>query len=84
MQKNKKMKMAIGGPSDVETREEYTARRIADTERGNLNRFEKVSPNPLYKSERDAAEGAKKLDLEMKIRKMRKENKSRKDPFANG
>lgn len=74
----KKMRMAIGGPSDVETREEYTERRIADTERGNLNRMEKISPNPLYKDMRDKADSEKR---KKQIEEYRKNRKT--DPFEN-
>lgn len=78
---NKKIKMAIGGPSDVETREEYKSRRMADTERGNLNRMEKVSPNPIYKKD---DEESRKEGI-MRIQKLKQEIKNRrKDPFANG
>lgn len=80
----KKMKMAIGGPSDVETREEYKSRRMAETERGNLNRMEKVSPNPLYKDMKDKDEAEKVRERVMRQNRMRKEMKDRRnDPFSN-
>lgn len=79
----KKMKMAIGGPSDVETREEYKGRRMAETETRNLRAMDKVAPNPLYDDMRSKVKETDKSNKEREMRMRMKQLKKR-DPFANG
>ena len=54
--------MAIGGPEDVEIREQYKQRRYQETEKQNLNEAEKIDPNPLFK--KSAKEVSKKASDE--------------------
>jgi len=79
----KKMKMA--DKAEVETREEYNQRRYQETQRSNLNKMEKISPNPLYQNDRDEAKKAAREAQQGARQKMLEEiKKRRKDPFANG
>jgi hypothetical protein len=77
----KKMKMAIGGPSDVETREEYKGRRMAETEAGNLNRMEKISPNPVNEEKNKRFKEQK--EKEQMRERIKEQKKYKRDPYGD-
>jgi len=77
----KKMKMAIGGPSDVETREEWKGRRMAETEVGNLNRAEKISPNPVNEEKNKKFKEQK--EKEQMLERIKEQKKYKRDPYGD-
>jgi len=94
-----KLKMAIGGPQDVEIREQYKQRRYQETERQNLNEAEKIDPNPLFKKSSKEVAGeagdemtARKSEQDMRkntprgFKQMEQEHRKtyrKKDPFES-
>jgi len=78
-------KMKMADKAEVETREEYNQRRYQETQRSNLNKMEKISPNPLYKQMRDEeSEKTRTKSLKEYRGKMKQLKDRRNDPFANG
>jgi len=73
--------MAIGGPSDVETREEWKGRRMAETEVGNLNRAEKISPNPVNEEKNKKFKEQK--EKEQMLERIKEQKKYKRDPYGD-
>jgi len=80
-EKNPKLRMAIGGPSDVETREEWKGRRMAETEVGNLNRAEKISPNPVNEEKNKKFKEQK--EKEQMLERIKEQKKYKRDPYGD-
>jgi len=80
-EKKPKLRMAIGGPSDVETREEWKGRRMAETEVGNLNRSFKNEKNPVYEEQyKKLEEEKKRMDM---LERIKEQRKYKKDPYGD-
>jgi hypothetical protein len=77
----KRPRMAIAGPSDVETREERAGRRYQETEADNLNRSFKNEKNPVYEEQyKKLEEEKKRMDM---LERIKEQKKYKKDPYGD-